>query len=130
MAVGVIDDGTGPRSYPPVLIHGVRGGVYDFEAHYSTGIISLSTPGTISGVTAAELGTVALQAFDALGLRDLGRVDLIVDPGGVAHVLEVAVTPGLTDTSVFPFGATAAGASITDWCTALVTRALDRAAAG
>ncbi|MFI7586410.1 ATP-grasp domain-containing protein [Spongisporangium articulatum] len=126
VAVGVIDRGAGPTPYPPVLIHGTHDGVYDFEAHYSTGIISLSTPESVSGLSAGALGDVALRAFNALGLRDLGRVDLVVDGEGVPHVLEVAVTPGLTDTSVFPFGATAAGDPIAEWATALVTRALDR----
>ena len=42
------------------------------------------------------------------------------------HVLEVAVVPGLTDTSVFPFGATAAGESTADWASALVEAARHR----
>ena len=128
VAVGVVDPGDGPRPYPPVLIDGTRDGVYDFEAHYSTGIISLSTPDRVNGVPAAELGAVALRAFSALGLRDLGRVDLIVDGDGVAHVLEVAVTPGLTDTSVFPFGAAAGQEPMPGWAGRLVSRALCRRA--
>ncbi|MNW65495.1 D-alanine--D-alanine ligase [compost metagenome] len=58
---------------------------------------------------AARVAQVAVDAHIALGLRGLSRSDLIVDPDGVPHFLEVNVAPGMTETSLFPQAAHAAG---------------------
>jgi D-alanine-D-alanine ligase len=51
-----------------------------------------------------------------LHLRDVARVDTIVDAIGKPWVLEVNVAPGMTETSLLPMGAQAAGWSLTELC--------------
>ena len=57
---------------------------------------------------AAAVETAALAAHQALHLRDLSRIDLIVE-GGVVYFLEANVAPGMTETSLFPQAVAAAG---------------------
>jgi D-alanine-D-alanine ligase len=59
-------------------------------------------------VTAAT-AQLAIAAHTALGLRDLSRVDLIVDENGTPSVLELNVSPGMTETSLLPMAVQAAG---------------------
>ena len=61
-----------------------------------------------------------------LGLSDVSRSDFIVSPDGSYVVLETAITPGSTETSVFPFACTSAGTSLGRVAKDLVTRALNR----
>jgi D-alanine-D-alanine ligase len=63
------------------------------------------------------------RAAAALGLRDVTRVDMIVDPGGNAWVLEVNVSPGMTETSLLPMAANAAGLSFEDLCDRIIQSA-------
>ena len=76
----------------------------------------------VSHTPAAE---IAVATHEVLGLRDLSRVDLLVDKAGGVHVLEAAVSPGLTETSLLPQAAEAAGISFDE----LVGRIVDLAAA-
>jgi D-alanine-D-alanine ligase len=68
----------------------------------------------------------ASRAADALRLRDVTRVDAIVDDRGRAWILEVNVSPGMTETSLLPMGAQAAGMSLADLCDRVVRSATSR----
>jgi D-alanine-D-alanine ligase len=68
----------------------------------------------------------ALAAHSALGLRDLSRVDLIVDEQGRPHVLEVNVSPGMTETSLLPLAVQAAGLDFGKMLATMVARAAAR----
>ncbi len=67
-------------------------------------------------------------AAEALQLRDVTRVDVIVDADGRPWVLEVNVAPGMTETSLLPMGAQAAGMTLADLCDRVPT--VGRANAG
>lgn len=108
IAVGVIDTGDGPVALPAVEIEPLSG-VYSFEARYNAGETRFYTPARLSEDVAAEAARVALQAHEALGLRHLSRVDLIVDSAGTPWFLEANVLPGLTETSLLPQALEAAG---------------------
>ena len=59
--------------------------------------------------------TIALAAFEALGCVGWGRVDVMQDElSGVFYLLEVNTVPGLTDHSLVPMAANAAGLSFAD----------------
>ena len=58
----------------------------------------------------------AARAANGLRLRDLTRVDLIVDRAGLPWVLEVNVSPGMTETSLLPMAAAASGMTMADVC--------------
>ncbi|MGC5032339.1 D-alanine--D-alanine ligase family protein [Micromonospora sp. DT229] len=125
VAVSVIDLGDGPQALPPVEIV-PRNGVYDYAARYTAGRTTWYTPARLEPAVAEAVGQVALAAHTALGLRDLSRVDLIVDSAGHPHVLEVNVSPGMTETSLLPLAVQAAGLNFGRMIGSLVARAAAR----
>ncbi|GIF71158.1 D-alanine--D-alanine ligase family protein [Asanoa siamensis] len=128
IAVTVIDLGSGPSALPAVEIV-PRNGVYDYAARYTAGLTTWHTPARLSPSVAAAVAEVAVAAHNALGLRDLSRVDLIVDESGAPQVLEVNVAPGMTETSLMPMAIQAAGLDFGKVLAEMVARAAGRAAA-
>jgi D-alanine-D-alanine ligase len=126
VAVSVVDLGDGPQALPAVEIV-PRDGVYDYAARYTAGLTTWHTPARLSSPVADKVAETALAAHNALGLRDLSRVDLIVDPDGNPHVLEVNVSPGMTETSLLPLAVQAGGLDFGKMLATLVTRAAARA---
>ena len=110
VAVTVIDTGDGPRALPAVEIVPVSG-VYDYTARYTAGQTDFFCPARLSDSVAAAVAEAAVAAHTALGLRDLSRVDLVVDADGVPQLLEVNTAPGMTETSLLPMAVDAAGLS-------------------
>lgn len=126
LAVAVIgtDD---PQALPvveAVPLHGAD--FYDFEARYTPGATELRAPAPIEAGIAAEASRLALACYEALGCRGFGRVDLILDPDGHLWVLELNAIPGMTDTSLLPAAAAAAGMGFDE----VVARILDLADLG
>ncbi|WP_241968937.1 D-alanine--D-alanine ligase family protein [Trueperella bialowiezensis] len=99
--VGVADLGDGPRALPPVEIR--ASGPYDFDARYNPGRVEYF----IDDSDTAEVGKVAEDVHEALGLRHYSRTDIIVDDAGQPWFLDVNVAPGMTETSIFPQAASA-----------------------
>jgi D-alanine-D-alanine ligase len=125
VAVPVVDTGSGPRALPVVSIE-PDGGVYDYTARYTAGSTEFNVPAKLTDDVAAACAQVAVAAHEALGLRDLSRSDLIVDPDGQVWFLEVNVAPGLTETSTVPLSVTAAGLDLGDLVADLVRAAIVR----
>jgi D-alanine-D-alanine ligase len=98
------------------------GDSYDFEARYEIGRTSFVCPAALGKDQAASVTETALAAYEALGCSGFSRVDLILAADG-PQVLEVNAIPGLTDTSLLPQAAEAAGMSFEQ----LVERILDLA---
>ena len=113
----------GLRSLSPVAIEYEKGHEFDFSARYTAEFVSLTRP-DLSEELLERLGEVACEAHRVLGLRDVSRSDFIVSPDGTFVVLETAITPGTTETSVFPFACTASGTTLGEVARDLVTRAL------
>ncbi|MGV8885823.1 MAG: D-alanine--D-alanine ligase family protein [Microbacteriaceae bacterium] len=108
IAVSIIDTGDGPVALPAIEIE-PRGGVYNFEAHYTAGETRFYAPARLPEDVAARAAQTAIAAHTALGLRHISRIDLIVDGAGTPWFLEASVMPGLTETSLFPLALEAAG---------------------
>jgi D-alanine-D-alanine ligase len=125
IAVSVIETDDGPVALPAVEIV-PDGGFYDYTARYTAGTTEFFAPARLSAELAAAAAATALTAHRVLGLRDLSRSDLIVTPEGVVEFLEVNVAPGMTETSLLPQSAEAAGTPLGRLCAALVRRAYDR----
>jgi D-alanine-D-alanine ligase len=125
VAVSVVDLGDGPAALPAVEIV-PSNGVYDYAARYTAGLTTWHVPARLDPIVAADLAEIAVEAHNALGLRDLSRVDLIVSPDGTAQVLEVNVSPGMTETSLLPMAVAAAGLDLGKVLATLVSRAVDR----
>lgn len=108
ISVCVIDSGAGPEALPVVEIE-PRSGFYSFEARYNAGETRFYTPARISAQAAADAADAAITAHRALGLRQLSRIDFMLDSAGVPWFLEASVMPGLTETSLFPEALEVAG---------------------
>jgi D-alanine-D-alanine ligase len=107
VAASVITTDAGLVALPPVEI--VTDGPYDYDARYNPGRTEYFTPARLSAEQTQRVSDVAIAAHSALGLRHISRTDLILEPDGSIQFLEVNVAPGMTETSLFPQAAIAAG---------------------
>jgi D-alanine-D-alanine ligase len=82
---------------------------YDYEAKYVRDDTRYILPCGLPAVKEAEIQQLCLRAFDALGCRGWGRVDLMMDAAGMPYLLEVNTSPGMTDHSLVPMAARAVG---------------------
>ena len=125
VAVTVVDTGDGPHALPAVEIR-PDSGFYDYEARYTAGATQFVVPATLEPAVAQACAEAAVTAHTALGLRDLSRSDLVVDADGVPWFLEVNVAPGMTETSLVPLAAEAAGVELGVLCRDLLAVAAAR----
>jgi D-alanine-D-alanine ligase len=125
IAVSIVDVGEGPTPLPAVEIV-PQNGVYDYAARYTAGLTTWHVPARLDPKVAQRVADTAVAAHSALGLRDLSRVDLIVDEGGAPYVLEVNGAPGMTETSLLPMAVGAAGLDFGKLLATLVNRAAAR----
>jgi D-alanine-D-alanine ligase len=100
---------------------------FSYEARYEIGRTEYICPAELRGAEGAVLDA-AMRTWDTLGLESFARVDLILGPDG-PEVLEANAIPGLTDTSLFPMAAEAAGISFEELCGRILELALARATA-
>jgi D-alanine-D-alanine ligase len=82
---------------------------YDFEARYGIGRTTFVCPAELPGEVTERAQELALATYGLLGLYGFGRVDLMLDGDGELFVLEANPIPGLTETSLLPQAAEAAG---------------------
>jgi D-alanine-D-alanine ligase len=125
VAVGVVDLGDGPQALPAVEIV-PDGGWFDYAARYTAGRTEYYAPARLPADAARAVAEAAIAAHNALGLRDLSRSDLIVEPSGRVLFLEANVAPGMTDTSTLPMALEAAGRDFGVLCRELLLRAAAR----
>ena len=118
----------GEESLPVVEAIPSDGDRYDFEARYEIGRTEFVCPAGLDGEESAAVTAAALGAYEALGCSGFSRVDLILDAAG-PQVLEVNAIPGLTDTSLLPQAAEAAGMSFEQLVERILELALKPAAA-
>jgi len=118
LAVSVL----GEEALPVVEAIPAAGDSYDFEARYEIGRTRFVCPAELSDEQSVAVTEAALAAYRTLGCSGFARVDLILAADG-PQVLEANAIPGLTDTSLLPQAAEAAGLSFEQ----LVERILDLA---
>ena len=124
LAVSVL----GGEALPVVEAIPGEGDRYDFEARYEIGRTRFVCPAELDGESIAAVVSAALGAYRALGCAGFSRVDVILSAEG-PQVLEVNAIPGLTDTSLLPQAAEAAGMSFEDLVGRILDLALEPAAA-
>ena len=125
LAIAVLEQDGGPTVLPVVEAVPV-GDVYDFEARYEAGATRLVCPADLDSETTAKVMALAAEAFEALGCSGCARVDVILTSEGEASILEVDTVPGLTQTSLVPQAAEAAGIGFEALLEQLLTLALTR----
>lgn len=84
-------------------------GVYDYAAKYTVGQSHHIIPPRVDEATQNKLKDLAVATYKLLGCSGLSRVDFLVDGHNTPYILEVNTIPGMTETSLFPDAAKAAG---------------------
>ena len=115
----------GGQALPVVEIR-VKQGPFDYRNKYTAGAADHLCPAPFDGPVTQGIQAAALRAFQAVGGRDFARVDVMVDSTGRPFVLEVNTLPGLTELSLLPEAARAAGLSYAQLCQRMVDMALQR----
>ena len=100
--------------------------VYDYDAKYTAGKSHHIIPARIPEAARAAASDAAGRAFVELGCSGMGRVDIIVDASGTPWLLEINTVPGLTELSLLPDAARAAGIPFEQLCQRLVDHAVGR----
>jgi len=96
---------------------------YDYEAKYLADDTRYILPCGLPENEERAIRAAGLRAFDALGCRGWGRVDLMLDRAGNPYFLEVNTSPGMTDHSLVPMAARHAGISFEELCVRILEAA-------
>ena len=110
----------------PVVEVRPKAGAYDYANKYTAGKTEYFCPAPFDEAVTQRIQHAALAAFHAIGGRDYARVDVMVDSRGEPFVLEVNTLPGMTETSLLPKAAAAAGLNYATLCQRMVDLALER----
>jgi D-alanine-D-alanine ligase len=124
LAVSVL----GEEALPIVEAIPAQGDRYDFEARYEIGRTRFVCPADLGEGERGAIDEVAIAAYRALGCSGFARIDLILTADG-PQILEANAIPGLTDTSLLPQAAEAAGMSFEQLVARILDLALQPAAA-
>ena len=110
------------RALPPIKLETDRE-FYDYEAKYLADDTRYLCPCGLPPEPEQHLCELALQAFASLGCGGWGRVDVMADAAGDFHLLEINTVPGMTDHSLVPMAAAAAGLSFAQLVLAILDMA-------
>jgi D-alanine-D-alanine ligase len=115
LAISVLEQDGQPRALPIVEAVPKQEDFYDFEARYEIGRTRFVCPAELDPAFTLKAQNLALEAFVLLGCSAFARVDLMLDAEtSELYVLEVNTIPGLTETSLLPQAADAAGIGFDD----------------
>jgi D-alanine-D-alanine ligase len=124
LAVSIVEGADGPEALPIVEAVPRDEDFYDFEARYEIGRTDFVCPADVPEAIERRAQQLALDVYRLLGLYGFARVDLMLESEtGALFVLEANAIPGLTDTSLLPQAAEAAGVGFDE----LVERILELA---
>jgi D-alanine-D-alanine ligase len=115
VTVAVLDD----QVFPVVEII-PQGGWYDYERKYTSGASRYEVPAKLPAATTERIVALGLASYRALRCAGLARVDFRLAGDGTPYCLEVNTVPGMTETSLVPKAAAAAGLSYRDLIRAIV----------
>ncbi len=131
LTVGILAD-----QVLPILEIIPKGGVYDFNNKYpflnpqGGGGAEHVCPANIDAEKTKEIQELALRAFRSAGLQVYARVDAILSEDGQAYILEINTIPGMTEASLLPEAAAAAGIGYPDLCARIIALSRLRQASG
>ena len=117
--VGILAD----KALPLVEVR-PKSGNFDYTNKYTPGATEVFCPAHFDAATTKNIQAAGLGAFRAIGGRDYARVDVMVRPSGDPIVLEVNSLPGMTELSLLPKAAAAAGIDYPELCQRMVELAL------
>lgn len=114
----------GDRTLPVIRLETTQP-FYDYEAKYLLNTTRYHCPAGLSAEEERAMQALAWTTFQALGARGWGRVDIMTAEDGTPSVLELNTVPGLTDHSLVPMAARAAGLSFEDLVLAILSETLE-----
>ena len=109
--IGILEDAKTGLIALPIIRIVPKNEFYDYEAKYLRDDTEYLCPCGLSANKERQIQAEALQAFRAIGCTGWGRVDFLMDEQGNHYFLEVNTSPGMTDHSLVPMAAKAAGIS-------------------
>ena len=110
LAVSILERNGAAQVLPIVEAVPEQGDFYDFESRYEFGRTRFVCPAELGDAVAIRASEIALAVYELLGCSGFARVDLMVEhEGDELYVLEANTIPGLTETSLLPQAADAAG---------------------
>ena len=121
ITVGILDG----KALPIVEIQ-PRKGAFDYHNKYTVGATDFVCPADFSAERTEAIARLGVEAFEAVEGRDFGRVDMMLDTDLNPFVLEVNTLPGLTQNSLLPRAAAAAGMEFPALCGRMVELAMKR----
>jgi D-alanine-D-alanine ligase len=127
LAVGLLETDGGVEALPVVEAKPKEGYSFDFEARYEIGKTDYVCPADLPPDVTARAQELAVATYRLLGCYGFARVDMMLPDDGEPQVLEAQAIPGLTETSLYPQAAEAAGISFDELVGRLVELALKRA---
>lgn len=107
----------------PVLEVVPKGGFYDFTSKYTKGMTEYIIPARISEGVREEVTKATERVFSLLKLSGFARADYMIDRQGQSYFLEINTIPGMTETSLVPKAAAAAGISFEELCERVLKKA-------
>ncbi|MHC4870363.1 MAG: D-alanine--D-alanine ligase family protein [Planctomycetota bacterium] len=119
LTVGILDN----ESLPVIELRTSRE-FYDYKAKYEDDDTEYICPAELDEDVENGVRQLALKTFDALGAKDFGRVDIMLDNSNNPYVLELNVIPGFTSHSLLPKAAAVDGLSFPDLCLKIIELAL------
>lgn len=112
ITIGVLEKFNG-QDYFPLPITEIKPAekytFFDYEAKYTPGATEEITPADLPEKLKTIIENTAIEVFQAVGARHYSRIDMIIDLSHNVFVLEINTLPGLTNTSLLPQQAAAAG---------------------
>jgi len=127
LAVSVLDGPGGPEALPVVEAVPRDEDFYDFESRYEIGRTTFVCPAELPDPAGERARELAVAAYELLGCSGFARVDLMLDRENELFLLEANAVPGLTETSLLPQAAEAAGIGFDELVGRLVELAFARA---
>ena len=125
LAVSVLETAEGPEALPVVEAIPETEDFYDFEARYEIGRTRFVCPADLPPEVTLRAQELALATWKTLGCAGFARVDLMYG-GDELTVLEANAIPGLTDTSLLPLAADAAGIGFDEFVARVLDLAVER----
>ena len=119
----VMGEGQDAHALPVVRIAAPQG-AYDYQNKYFTDAVQYHCPSGLPAAEEAAIQTLSVAAYRSLGCRGWGRADVMIRASDrKAFLLEMNTSPGMTDHSLVPMSAKAAGISYPDLCLQILASA-------
>jgi len=103
-----------------------RSGFFDFDSRYTPGLTEYYCPARLDEDVSRRAVETALHTHRALGCLNVSRVDIIIDGAGIPQVLELNISPGMTETSLLPMAAETAGLEFKHLVQRLIKLAMEK----